>query len=198
MDQPPLKRLTYLDYLQLEHDTEVRHEFLEGVAIAMAGGSLRHSALKTELAFQVRHSMGTGPCRPYDADAKVRVLETDFACYPDLSVVCGPLETHPDDRHALTNPRLLVEVLSKSTEAWDRGEKFAQYRHIESLEHYLLVSTNRPHIEHFAKGADGIWSLRDYGVGDTLSIADLGISLDIDALYRDLPDEPREAASGYR
>ncbi len=196
MALPAHKLLSYQDYLDLEASTGVRHEYLDGVAVAMSGGSIRHAMLKTELAFRVRLSLGeNGPCRPIDSDGKVRSLELDYATYPDLSIVCGPVIPHPEDRHAISNPRLLAEVLSPSTEGYDRGDKFAYFRSISTLEHYVLVSTSVVRIDHFARQADGTWTLRAFGPGETLVIEDMGVRVALDDIYRDLPDDDQVAGT---
>ena len=192
MAVPAKRQLSYVEYLALEREHDVRHEYLTGAAWAMAGGSVRHARVKMRLTLQLGGALAGGPCEPFDSDLKVRVLDTGFATYPDLTVVCGGEARHPEDPHAITNPTLLAEVLSPSTEAWDRGEKFAQYRRITSLRHYLLVRTEDTHIEHYRRDADGSWRLSDHRAGDTLTLDDLGVSLSVTDLYRGLPrdDEP--------
>lgn len=190
MAPPAHKLLTYQDYLDLEASTGVRHEFLDGVAVAMAGGSIRHAMLQTDLAFHMQMSLrGAGACRAVGSELKVRSLTLDFASYPDLSVVCGPVVPHPNDPHAMTNPRLLAEVLSPSTEGYDRGDKFDHYRSIATLEHYVLVSTNVTRVELFSRQPDATWTLRVFGPGQALVVEDMGIEVAVDDLYRDLPEE---------
>lgn len=189
MGEPARKlKLSYEDYLALERESELRHEFYHGEAWAMAGGTPRHSALKTELAGRFWAALGRGPCKAYDSDLKLRVLETGLATYPDLAVVCGPLERDPDDRNAVTNPTLILEVLTESTEGWDRGGKFAHYRRIPTLRHVLFVSQSQPRLEHYTLQDDGSWRLVEFGPGATLKLPDLGVDLDVDALYQDLPE----------
>src|SRR5215203_2949758 len=129
------KRLTYAEYIQLERETETRHEFLEGQVWAMSGGTARHSRIKMNLGALLSSALANGECQPYDSDWKIRVPETGFATYPDLSVICGGIERHPEDENAATNPAVVVEVLSDSTEAWDRGTKFEHLGQIPSLRH---------------------------------------------------------------
>lgn len=190
MGHPARKRLTYREYLDLERETDMRHEFLNGEAWAMAGGTVRHSRLKTRLLLQVGTSIGDGRCEPFDSDLKVRVLSTGLATYPDLTVVCDGDERHPEDPEAITNPSLLAEVLSPTTEAWDRGGKALHYRQIATLQHYLLVRVDAPHIEYHRRQEDGSWRLTDHRAGDVLSIPELGVRIDLDALYRGLPEDP--------
>jgi len=187
-------RLTYAEYLALERETDLKHEFLDGEAWAMAGGTPRHAALQNNVSTLLRVGLASRPCRPYASDLKVRVLDTGLATYPDVAVICGAPERDPEDRNAATNPVLLVEVLSDSTEAWDRGGKFAHYRRIPSLRHYVLVSQDPVRIEHFLRQVDGTWVLREHGSGDTVALDDLGVSLDVNAVYADLPEEPPEAS----
>lgn len=180
-------KLSYEDYLSIEAEHDQKHEFLDGEVFAMAGGTPTHAALKTSLTGMVWSQLGAGPCRPFDADLKIRVPATGLATYPDLSVICGPLERDAEDRNAATNPVLLVEVLSPTTAAWDRGEKFAHYQQLPSLRHYLLVSQDRPAIEHFARQADGSWRYTRHLDGDTLHLPDLGLTLRVSEVYQNLP-----------
>ena len=193
MGQPARKhRLSYQDYLALERETDLRHEFLDGEAWAMAGGTLRHSALKVNLGGLMFVALRGRPCRAYDADAKTIVPDTGLATYADLAVLCGPPEPAPHDRHALTNPVVLFEVLSPSTEAWDRGGKFHHYRHLGSLQHYVLLTTEQPRVEVFTRGEGGSWILRTYGPGDRVALPAIEVELSVDELYADLPEEPVE------
>ncbi|GMU41986.1 MAG: hypothetical protein AMXMBFR23_28520 [Chloroflexota bacterium] len=189
MRAPATKGISYAEYLALERTTGVRHEFASGTAWAMAGGSVRHSAIKTNLTALFRGALRDTPSRPYDSDLKVRVLATGLATYPDLSVVCGRPQLDPEDGHAVTNPTLLVEVLSPDTEAWDRGGRFAHYRRIPSLRHYLLVSQDVARIEHYELLADGSWRLTEHGAGQAIPLSALSIELPVDPVYEDLPPE---------
>lgn len=126
---------------------------------------------------------------------RVRVDETDRTTYPDASVVCGPRQTSPRDRHAVTNPVVLVEVFSSETERDDRGEKFAHYRRLASLDEYVLVSQEVPRIEVFQRTPDG-WMLREAAAGDRLTLRSIDVVPDVDAIYLDPPADPR--AHGLR
>jgi len=119
--------MTYAEYLAAEAVAEARHEFLNGEVWEMAGGTIEHGALTLAAAGELRAALRGKPCRAFSSDVRVRIPETDLATYPDLSIVCGQLETAPDDKDAITNPIVLVEVLSDSTEAYDRGAKLAQW-----------------------------------------------------------------------
>lgn len=184
-DQKLVRRMTHAEYLAAEATSEFRHEYLRGEVIAMAGGSLEHAALGAALAGEVRLALADKPCRVFSADARVRIAATDMTTYPDLSVVCGPLERAPEDEHALLNPIVLFEVLSDSTEAYDRGAKASHYRHIPSLREYVLVSQREPRIEVQRRNASGRWEIYEFTAGQQAVLESLGIVLSLDALYRD-------------
>ena len=122
-------------------------EYLAGDVWAMAGGTIEHGGLAFAVAREIGLALRDKACRALSSDVRVRIRRTDLTTYPDLSVVCGQLETAPDDVDAITNPILLVEVLSDSTEAYDRGAKWAHYRRIASLRDYVLASQAEPLIE---------------------------------------------------
>lgn len=121
----------------------------------------------------------------YSSDLRVRVEETDLATYPDITVVCDELGRSPVDDHAAINPTVLVEVLSDSTEAWDRGEKAAHYRGIPSLREYLLVAQDEPRLELYRRNPSGGWQFDEARSGESLTLTSLGVSLDVDEIYRD-------------
>ncbi len=155
--EPARTGMTFLEYVASERASDVRHEYLDGEIVAMAGGSLEHSLLSTHIAFLLHGALARRPCLVFNADARARVPATGLGTYPDLAVVCGRLQTDLDDDATITNPILLVEVLSPSTEAWDRGEKFKHYRQLASLGEYLLVSQEPPMLELYPRQADGRW-----------------------------------------
>ena len=192
MAEPARKReFTYADYLELEQETGVRHEFVDGEAFAMAGGTPRHSKLKTNLVRHVGNGLDRGPCQPYDSDLKIRVPDTGLASYPDLAVICGPILRDEEDRNAVTNPTLLAEVLSPSTEGWDRGGKFSHLQRLPTLRHYVLVSADTQQVEHFERQADGSWRYTRHTEGE-VAFSDLGFSLSLADLYANLPEDEIE------
>lgn len=172
----------YEDYLALERATDQRHEWLEGQVYAMAGGTLTHAELSAAVAAELRALALPCGCRVYSPDGKVRVLATGLATYPDASVVCGPVVTAPDDPHAMTNPALLVEVLSDGTEAYDRGDKAAHYRHLASLKDYVLVSQHTRRVEVYSRAGDH-WTLRVAEAGQSAPLTALDGALSVDRVY---------------
>jgi Uma2 family endonuclease len=183
----PTHKLTQAEYLALERAAETRSEFFDGEMFAMAGGSRRHSLIGTNLAAEFRNKLGKGQCLPYNADLRIKVEATGLFTYPDLSVVCGPAQTLDDGNDTLLNPTLVAEVLSDSTEAYDRGRKFVHYQQIPSLKEYLLVSQHQPRIEQFVRAdADQwMWRVAD-GRSATLLLPSLQITLALADVFADV------------
>jgi Uma2 family endonuclease len=146
------------EYLALERISEIRHEFLDGTVYAMAGESPTHSAICFNLNVAIGLQLRGTNCRGFSPNMKVRAGEAGLYAYPDLAVACGEAFFH--DRHGdvLLNPTVIFEVLSRSTQTYDRGEKFERYKSIETLRDYVLVSQDRPRLEHFSRRPDSAWS----------------------------------------
>jgi Uma2 family endonuclease len=177
---PPV---TYAEYLALEAKSTTKHEYIHGRVYAMSGGTPEHARLGGAVARLLGNQLDGKPCATYTSDLRVRVLATGLATYPDLTVVCGTLECDPDDPNAAVNPTVLVEILSASTEAYDREDKFAHYRLIPSLRAYVLVSQEDRRVEVFTRNDDETWTLRDVRSG-VARIDAIGCGLPLDELYR--------------
>lgn len=178
------RRYSYAEYLALEAGSLHKHEYFEGNVVAMAGGTGSHSRLKTNLTVLVGAALADRPCEAYDSDLRVRVLASGLATYPDLTVICGPRQPHPEDPHAATNPSVIFEVLSKETAAYDRGEKFDHYQLVPELKHYVLVDHARRHVDVYSRQAGGSWGRRGYGPDDVVDLGELGLVLPVGAVYR--------------
>jgi Uma2 family endonuclease len=176
---------TFADYLALERDSEVRHEFDAGEILAMSGGTARHSALAARMIIALGNTCAPG-CTVFTSDMRVRVVATGRATYPDVSMVCGPIEYDPEDaaRTTITNPALLVEVLSVTTEKGDRGNKWMHYQQISSLQEYILVSQDA-RVEIFRRTLSGSWEYFEAREGNVRLAS--GPMLDLAVLYADLP-----------
>jgi len=165
MGPPAEKRLySIAEYLKLEEKAKDKHEFHDGEILAMAGGSYEQSRIKTNLIVALGNRLRRGPCAPLDSDMRIRIHRRVDYVYPDASILCGPPEFDPDDRKRTTivNPRVIFEVLSDSTEAHDRGEKFSLYREIPTMQEYVLISQRRPRVEVFYRQDDGSWLLTHF------------------------------------
>jgi Uma2 family endonuclease len=183
----PSRRLSmsYARYVAAEETSAGKHEFLAGEVYAMAGGTPEHAALCAAVARELGNALLGKPCRVFSADARVRVQATGLATYPDVTVVCGKLETDAEDPHAIVNPVVLVEVLSDSTEGHDRGEKAAHYRHIPTLREYVFVSQGQRRIEVYRRNEAGRWELFEFEAGTAVELSSVGGSIRVDEVYRD-------------
>jgi Uma2 family endonuclease len=153
------RRYTFAEYLAYDESVEWKNEFHEGEILAMSGSSPEHALITANALRAIGNRLEGKPCRVYSADLKIAAKPGSRVCYPDGSIVCGPLEYDPNDpkRHVITNPRVIVEVLSPTIEAHDRGEKFRRYRDIPSLAEYVLISQDAPIVETFFRQGDGSW-----------------------------------------
>ncbi len=184
MADPALKLpMTYAEYLAFERASPTKHEFVDGEVWAMAGGTPEHGRLAAAVIGILYAMLHGRPCRPYSSDVRVYIEQLNEALYPDVSVVCGRLQLSEADPDAMTNPTLLVEVLSPSSEAYDRGKKFEKYRRLASLRHYLLVAQETPRIEHFRRNDDGTWRYSSHGPGDTVYLDSLDGTLAVDEVF---------------
>ncbi len=178
------KPLTEAEYLELDRAAEFKSEFFGGEMFAMAGGTPMHSLIATNLAAELRSRLKGSPCLPFNSDLRLKVEATSLFTYPDLSVVCGPLRFAPSTTDTIVNPTLLAEVLSDSTEAYDRGKKFEHYRRIPTLREYLLISQREPRLEAFMRGEHGPWELREAtGLGGSLPIPSMGITISLAEVF---------------
>lgn len=184
-------RYTLEDYLGVEEMSTVRHEFLDGDIFAMAGGTPEHAALSAAIVVLLGSKLQGKPCRPYGSDLRIRVAETGLATYPDAAIICGTPARDPASPTHVVNPTLLVEVLSTSTEEYDRGEKREHYQRISSLREYLLVAQDRRRVELFHRAEGGAWALSVYESGDVVALPSLGVSFSTDELYDAAGVQPR-------
>lgn len=177
------RNYSFDDYLHVEEVSAVRHEFLDGQILALAGGTPEHAALSAAALVALGASLTGKTCRLYSGDLRIRVLATGLATYADASVLGGDPERDSESPSHVTNPTVIVEVLSKSTEDYDRGEKREHYQQIASLREYVLVAQHRRHIEVFARSAAGAWTVTVSGPGQTPELPSVGVSLSVGAIY---------------
>lgn len=180
--------LTAEEYLVWERGQPVRHEFFHGEVFAMAGGTMRHNALCARL-IELLAPQLRGRCVVLTSDQRVVGADRDRYVYPDVSVVCGPVATEPGASDVLANPTLLIEVLSNSTEQYDRGLKWDGYQRLESLTDYLLVSQSQPRIEHFRRDRTRTWLYQFAAAGERLALSN-NVTLDVDAIFAGMFDLP--------
>jgi Uma2 family endonuclease len=188
-------RMSFAEYVAFEKTADVKHEYLDGQVWSMAGGTLEHTQLAANMIGELGARLHDEPCKTFTADARVRVSATGLSTYPDVTVICGPIERDPGDANTATNPTVIVEILSDSTEAYDRGDKFVHYRRIASLRAYVLVSQHEPRIEVYRRNADETWTLEDARPGENAKIADL-CAVPVAAIYAGVALSPAPPRAG--
>lgn len=179
----PLHKInySYAEYLALEASSNVKHEFLGGQIYAMAGGTPEHAALAAAAIGLLFPQLRGGNCRAYDADLRVRT-PSGLSTYPDVTVICGPSTRDPIDAQAVTNPTLIIEVLSRSTEEYDTGDKFTHYKTLASLRQYVLVSHRNRSVEVWTRDDDLEWRSAILGEPETAELC-IGARLEVRELY---------------
>jgi Uma2 family endonuclease len=192
---PSRRHWTAEQYLRIERESDLKHDLINGVLYAMSGGSVAHAQLTARVTSLIGRQLQGSPCDAFSSDLRVKVEATGTYTYPDLSVVCGKAEVEDDRGDTLLNPTALVEVLSPSTEAHDRGAKFEHYRRLGSLRDYVLISQDRPLVEVFSRGAEQAWSYTAYeGPEATAQVPAIGCSLELTALYENVQRARQEPA----
>ncbi len=182
MAGPAQHFVTEAEYLAFDLANEGKHEYVNGEIIAMAGPSEAHLVLTGNAYAALHAELKGGPCRPFVSDCRTHIDETGLYAYPDVLVVCGEREFAATNPPTLLNPTVIVEVLSESTQNYDRGAKLEHYRRRASVQAVLLIDSRRRWVNSYARNADGSWTLLDI-VGGDVQIACLGIAVSMDDLY---------------
>jgi Uma2 family endonuclease len=190
--QPKLA-YTFDDWLATERAAlESRAEYIRGEVFAMTGASEAHNLIVVNTVASLHAQMKGRPCRVYANDLKVRVQQADAGLYPDIVALCGDRDFYGDRRDVIQNPDLIVEVLSDSTEAYTRGDKFAIYRQLASIKEFLLISQHQVRAELFTRQPDDRWLFSDYSaLGDTVPLPSVGCSLALAEVYDKVDLLPR-------
>lgn len=182
--QPNRLRMSVENYFMLYNNSvDARYEFIDGYAYMMAGGTANHSTISINITSLLSNLLGSGPCRTYNSDMRVRLSESRYV-FPDASVSCA--ESDRGNIEVIHSPRLVIEVLSPSTEAYDRGNKFSYYRACPTIEEYVLVNTQQKTIEVYRRARPNLWTLHVFEPEQQIELASLGISFPIAAVYRNV------------
>jgi Uma2 family endonuclease len=176
-------RISPEEYLALERSSEVRHEYANGEIFAMAGATREHNLTAGNIYAELRLALLDRPCEVYTSDMRIKVSPAGRYVYPDVAVTCEAPAFEDGVRDTLLNPRVVVEVLSDSTEAYDRGDKFALYQGIPSFQEYVLASQKEPRIDHFRRLPDGSWIFRTLRAGDRLVLASIECEILVERAY---------------
>lgn len=176
-------RYTFAEYLGIERlSRDIKHEYVAGEIFAMAGGSVEHAGLATAFANLLFSHLRGGPCRSYGSDLQISIRAAEVATYADVAVVCDPIERDPESPAHVTNPRIVVEVLSPTTERYDREQKRLYYQQLDSLCEYVLIAQDRRRVEVWRRGDDG-WTHAAYGAGGSVPLRSIDYVLSVDELY---------------
>jgi Uma2 family endonuclease len=179
----PKRTWTRDEYLAMERSSPEKHEYCDGEVLARAGASEEHNLIVANVIGELGNLLRRRPCKVYPSDMRVKIPATGLYTYPDASAVCHRPEFEDDKTDTLLNPQVIIEVLSDSTENYDRGTKFKNYRTIPSLVDYVLVSQAEVLVEHHLRQADGSRLMREHRAGERLDLASIGCALDVDELY---------------
>lgn len=185
MAAPASSRVTYAEYLAIEAASAVRHAYVAGTVVAMAGGSIEHGRLIAQMQYLLRNALAGKPCVVLASDVRVRIRAAERATYPDIFVVCGELQRDLEDPQAVVNPQLVIEVLSDSTAVSDREDKSFDYRRLPSVSEYVLISQRTPSVEVFRRSGPRRWTVEELIAGERFALTSVGVELAVDDLYRD-------------
>ncbi len=183
----PQPTFSATDYLAWEAEQPERHEFLDGDVFAMAGAEDRHITVGGNLYIALRQHLSGSPCRTYMSDMRLHVADANSYFYPDVLVSCSALDAASS--MVKTEPKLIIEVLSPSTAAYDRGLKFSYYRSLPSLEEYVLIDLATRTTDSYRKGADGFWVLHPFAKGDTVTLASVALDITPAQLFAEVPED---------
>ncbi len=191
MKQLPEQQLyTAEEYLALERKAEFKHEYISGEIVAMAGATREHILITGNIAQRLRNQLQGSPCETYSNEMRVRTTPSDYV-YPDVIVVCDEPKFEDNEFDTLLNPTVVIEVLSKSTEARDRGEKFSEYRGIASVKDVVFVSQYRMRVEHYVRQANGEWMLHEATLpSETITLESIGCTLTLAEIYERITFPP--------
>lgn len=180
----PARLITPEEYLAFERASEIKHEYDNGRVFALAGASERHNLIVANLIATIHPQLRGGPCRVYPSDMRLHVVASGLYAYPDVTVVCGRSELEDEHLDTLLNPMVLIEVLSPSTERYDRGRKAAFYRTLDSLREYLFVSQDQPRIERYTRTAERQWTLAEaVGREDEIALESISCTLSLAEVF---------------
>jgi Uma2 family endonuclease len=194
MSTASTRKFTPEEYLALERTAKYKSQYYRGEIFAMPGGTLRHGMMSASIIRILGNQLLSRPCSVYSSDTKVMVEETGLMTYPDVVVACMEQRFHNQEKDVLLNPTVLIEVLSPSTELYDRGTKSEHYRKIPSLQEYILIAQDRIHIEQFTRSAEGHWTFAEVDQpGQILRLESIACDLSVDDVYAKVQFTPESS-----
>ncbi len=184
MSALPEQHISLEEYFKLEETSEIKYEYYQGKIFALAGASENHDLIAMAVGRCLGNQLDDTPCRPYSSDFRLKIEAMKVYTYPDISVICGETRLADGRQDVFTNPTVLIEILSESTEAYDRGQKTEFYRTIPSLREYLLIAQHRPHVERYRR-QDADWLLTEYStLAAEVMLDSIGCTLSLATIYK--------------
>ena len=179
-------KFTVEEYLEMEKSSDVKHEFYKGEIFAMSGAGPKHNIISINLIGALLKELDGKSCRPFGSDMRIHIPENTLYTYPDISIICGDIISGDEDEDSATQPVVIIEILSKSTKSYDRGDKFKLYREIPALRDYILIDSERIGIEAFSLNDEMLWELREYkNLDATLIIKSIAANIELKDIYKD-------------
>ena len=186
MNAHKLTNVTIEEYLEIEKETQTKYEYHDGSIYALAGGTLNHGIICGNIFGELRSGLKGTTCKSINSEVKLHIRSENRFVYPDAMVICGEIQTSEKENNAVTNPKVIVEVLSKSTASYDRGDKFHMYRQIESLEEYVLIEQEKPLVEIYKRKGD-LWQItRVEGIEKEIHLTSLNLKIQLQDIYDDV------------
>lgn len=190
LTQPVAKFISVEEYLEMEDHSQQKHEYYKGEVFAMAGAGFVHNQIASNILMDIGQYLKDKNCRIYGSDLKIQIEANSLFTYPDLSIICDGPQFWKNRKDTITNPSVIIEILSPDTMSYDRGDKFALYRNIPSLKEYILISSTEILLEKFTKQSLHEWLLTEYkSAGDAIAVDTIGYQTHLKELYRDVSFE---------
>lgn len=191
MGLPEIQLVTAEEYLQAEREALNKHEYYRGQIFAMSGASLPHNIIFKNTFLNLGIKLKGKKCQPFGSDLRIHIPQNTLYTYPDISIICGKPETTDDGKDNFTNPSVIIEILSKSTRDYDKGQKFTLYRDIATLKEYILIDSETVSVETLTRNDDLSWTFREYrSLADKFNIETIGESFTLSELYTDVFEQP--------
>lgn len=179
-----IKYYSEQEYLDAERLALDKHEYYKGEVFAMSGASIKHNIIFSNSFGSIVAKLNGKNCKPFGSDLRVHIPKTTLYTYPDISIICGNIDTTDDKFDTVTNPSVIIEILSESTKNYDKGNKFTLYRNIESLKEYILIDSENIMVEKFTKNDDNSWQLTEYkSITEFFKIETVAIEMDLETIY---------------
>jgi Uma2 family endonuclease len=187
MGAPELKHVTLQEFLNMERNSTEKHEYFKGDIFAIGGASISHNIISVNCLTEIKNALKGKKCRPYGSDLRIHIPKNTLYTYPDISIICGEIETIDDKFDTATNPSVIIEILPPSKKNYDKGQKFDLYRDIDTLKEYILIDSEKYMVEKFHRNDDNSWFLTEYkNIESNFFIDTIGVEMELSSIYSDV------------